>query len=220
MMFISVIIINFFLVKSEQIIIPENKNILILGDSNSQCAINDSIFNSTINISSSSDSYFYSYLKLNKILSSNQKIDTVILSFSPHNIFDNGWLFNKSHIYSRLPIYYPLMGWDDIKYLYKGNVKAFYSSISLVIKQSGKNFVKKVLRRRFAFEGGFLSLERDILKEVQEKLINGEKLPFFKIPQSFKIAENEILYLNKIITSCNKNKLKLYLVNLPKRKEL
>jgi len=53
-LFVSILIFNFVLVKTTKIDIPVDKKILILGDSNTECAINDSIYNSAINLSRSS----------------------------------------------------------------------------------------------------------------------------------------------------------------------
>mgnify|MGYP000288897130 CR=1 FL=1 len=216
--FASILIFNFVLVSTTKIDIPVSKKILILGDSNSECAINDSIYNHSINLSASSDSYFYSYLKLNKIIESNQ-IDTLMLSFSPQNIFDNGWLFNDSHIYSRFRIYYPLMNRDDMMFLIKNNLFASLKSTFAIPKQAILNTAKKLINKPYHY-GQFNSLNRNILFEVQEKLKKGEKLPFFKIPETLRTSDYEIKYLNKIIYLCNRENIKLVLVNMPKRREL
>ncbi len=197
-----------------------NAHILLIGDSNMECAVNDSIYKGSINLSKASDSYFYSYLKLKAYISQNQNIDTIFLSFSPHNIFDNGWLLDDSHIYSRFRLYYPLMDWSDFYFLFSRNSKAIISSFPSIINQTIKNFIKLVLGKTITSYGGYQSLDRDILEEVKLKLLNGEPLPFFKIPNNFKISKEEVTYLNKIIDLCQRNKIKLYLVNLPKRIEL
>ena len=46
------------------------KNILILGDSHTENAINDSIFSNSLNYSASADAYIFSYVKLKAILNS------------------------------------------------------------------------------------------------------------------------------------------------------
>lgn len=199
----------------------KNKHILLLGDSNMEYAINDSIFASAINKAASADSYFYSYLKLKLYTSLYGKIDTVFLSFAPHNIFDNGWLLDDDNIYSRFRFYYFLMDWTDFKFLLLRNPRGVISSIPSVLRQTLKNIVKKAkgvsLNPSY---GGFDSLDRNILEEVKLKLRKGQPLPFFKIPNNFKISLAEIAYLNKTIAYCDKNNIKLYLINLPKRVEL
>jgi hypothetical protein len=221
--FVLIVVFNFGLFHFDQKSLNfKNKNVLLLGDSNMECAINDSIFSSGINKASSSDSYFYSYLKLKNYISINPKIDTVFLSFAPHNVFDNGWLLSDSHIYSRFRYYYYLMDWSDFEFLLSKKPQAVLSSIPSIIEQTFKNSVRKIIgissiSRSY---GGFRSLDRDILADVKLKLINGEPLPFFKIPDNFTLSKEEITYLDKIILYCNKNDIKLYLINTPKRAEL
>lgn len=220
--FLIIVVFNFGMFQFEQNSLDiKNKNILLLGDSNMEYAINDSIYNSAINKAASSDSYFYSYCKLKNYISINPKINTVFLSFAPHNIFDNGWLLNDSHIYSRFRYYYILMDWSDFEFLFSRNPKAVLNSIPSIIEQTLKNLVKKTIGINLSRPyGGFNSLDRNILAEVKLKLKNGEPLPFFKIPNSFAISVEEVTYLKKIISYCDKNNIKLYLINLPKRSEL
>lgn len=216
--FLSIVLINFYFVNKVQISTKE-KTILILGDSNAECAVNDSIFNQSINFSSSSDSYFYSYLKLKKLTKDNENIDTLFLSFSPHNIFDNGWLSNGSQIYSRFKIYYPLMNFKDVLFLLKVNPKQLIKSTPSISKHFFINIVD-FMKGKPLLPGEYQALNTNILKEVQAKLKNDEELPFFKIPKTFDVSIDEITYLNKIIAYCNEKKIKLFFVNFPKRKEL
>jgi len=206
------------LIKTTNVDIAVSKKILILGDSNSECAINDSIYKSSINLSASADSYFYSYLKLKKVMNTNE-IDTLLLSFSPHNIFNNGGQFNDSYIYSRFKVYYPLMDENDFRFLIKNNPFAVFKSTPPIIKVTLENSVKVILNKPIHY-GKFNLLNRNILIEVQEKLKNGKKLPFFEILEKLIISKHEIEYLNKIVSFCKKEKIKLFLVNTPKRKEL
>lgn len=219
--FSLMIVFNYFLIKPEQLVIAKGKNILLLGDSNMECAINDSIFKSGINISSSSDSYYYSYLKLKKIVNSKSAIDTVLLSFSPHNLFENGWLLDDNNIYSKFQTYYTLMDWDDFVFLFNRNPRAVISAFTPIVKRALLNSYRKIVNKKDNYAlGGYLNLDRNILKEVQIKLKNGEPIPFFKIPNSFVVSTDEEYYLNKIINLCRINNIKLYLINLPKRNEL
>ncbi len=214
--------INYALYNSEKVSeIQKTSNILLLGDSTMECAINDTIFEHSFNKAHSSDSYFYSYLKLKDFIKSDQNIDTVFISFSPHNVFDNGWLQGEKNIYSRFRQYYFLMDWEDFSFLFSKNSAAVISSIPSIARESIKNTGKRLRGQSISsIYGGFNKLDRNILEEVKLKLKNGEKLPFFDIPTNFSISENEITYLNKIIKLTKKNGIQLYLVNLPKRSEL
>jgi hypothetical protein len=213
--------LNYLVYKSADLVPEKDKHVLILGDSNIQAAINDSIYTSGISRAVSAESYFYAYLKLKEILSSSSHIDTVLLSFAPHNMFDNGWLLSREHIYSNFRLYYHIMDWSDFKFLFERKPRAIIASVPSIGKQALENVVKKMIGRDIAQSyGGFIGSDRGILEEVQQKLINGEKLPFFRIPESFVISPEEEIYLKKIISLCESNNIKLYLINLPKRTEL
>ena len=215
---IALIIANFYLVRNLNFN-NNGKHILLLGDSNIECAINDSIYDNSVNRAKSGNPYFYSYLKLNYIISISKNIDTVFLAFAPHNIFANGWLFNNKNIYSCLQLYYPIMPICELKFLLDNNSKAAIFAIQGMIKRALINiFISK--ERIIENYGCYLDLNRSILNEVIIKLDNGEKMPFFEIPDNFTISSNEILYFNKIIELCYLNSIELYLINTPKRKEL
>ena len=220
-MYSAIIVFNYYLINSEPLAAPQSKNILILGDSNSQTAINDSIYRQSLNLSGSADPYLYSYLKLKKIINSNSHIDTLLLSFSPQNIFKNNWTFNTEHLYSRFQVYYPFMESEDILMLFKGNPKGVISASSAIMRHTFTNCIERVLDQNSIHNyGNFLRLDRNILEEVKEKLKNDEPLPFFELPKTLDVAENEVRYLYKIIELCKSQNLKIYLVNMPKRHEL
>jgi hypothetical protein len=218
---IAITVFNSQLINSKSLDIPYSKNVLILGDSNSQTAINDSIYNNALNLSSSADPYFYSYLKLKKIVETNTHIDTLVLSFSPHNIYKNNWTFNKEHLYSRFSVYYPFMDYQDLLFLIKGNPKGVISASSDIMKRTLSNSLGRILDSHSIHDyGHFLRLDRNILEDVKAKLKNEEPMPFFDIPKNLIIADSEVHYLYKIIEICKSNNLVLYLANMPKRKEL
>ena len=111
------------------------------------------------------------------------------------------------------------MNENDLMFLVKNNPIASLKATFAIPKQSILNTARNLLNKPFNY-GKFLLLNRDILFEVQEKLKKGEKLPFFNIPETLMISENEIIYLNKIVNLCNRENIKLVLVNMPKRREL
>ena len=62
-----------------------NANTLIIGDSHPQTAINPKLLNNAENLSQSAEPYLITYFKLKKLLDTN-KINTVILGYSYHNL--------------------------------------------------------------------------------------------------------------------------------------
>ncbi|MEA3463404.1 MAG: hypothetical protein U9R49_16095 [Bacteroidota bacterium] len=196
------------------------KTSVIIGDSNSQCAVNDSILSRTINLSESAAPYFYSYLKLKKVLNSKSNIDTIILSIAPHNIFDNGWLFDEQVIYSNFGRYLPIMEWNDFKVLLKGNPTGTIGAFRAIPISMVAWVKRKIFHEELDALGGYFNLERDILEDQILKLAKGEALDFFRIPESFAVSEEEEIYLKKIEVLCREHDKELMLLYLPKRAEL
>lgn len=214
------ILINYLLVKNTQVEIGNDKSILILGDSNSMCAINDTVFDRAVNYSESAAAYFYSYLKLKKVLAAETAIDTVVLSIAPHNVFDNGWFWNNEMIYSNFRYFYPLMDKDDFSNFSKQNVAAILRAIRTIPVEMVRNLLKIVSGKNVLTLGGYMYLDWELLDEDLCNLKDGKQLKCFRIPETFDIAEQEVSYLRKIISLCEENDKNLVLMNMPKREEI
>jgi len=218
--FLLIIIGNYWLIQLTPINFPSKKNILILGDSNSECAINDDIFKRSTNFSAPAESYYYSYLKLKKILETKQAIDTVLLSFSPHNIFDNNWFASQNHIENNFCRYYPFMSRNDFRFLLESHPKSVIYSLRSIALQFLKNIFRKITGSHSLQLGGFTSLDLDRLEEALQSLKAGEPIKNFRLPKDLYPTNVEIAYINKIVQLCEKSQLRLILINLPKRLEL
>lgn len=192
-----------FLKKKDEIYIPK-KNIII-GDSNTRWSINDKKLASYSNYSVGGETYLFAYTKL-KILDNNNKIDTLMLSFSPHNIINNMW-------------------WnDDEDQPILGRMPAFYSDFSLedhlaMLKLIPKNYIKSL----FKIGGEQI---KDMIKPKDKMLRFGFYMPtkqnefefrreFYKYKKP-EISNIETEYLQKIIDECQEKKIYLILIETPK----
>ena len=218
--FLFIVICNYWLIKSTPINFPSKKNILVLGDSTPGCAINDDIFTRSINFSAPAMSYYYSYLKLKKIVETNEYIDTVLLSFSPNNIFDNNWFASQNHIKHNFCRYYPIMSRSDFRFLLESHPKSVIYSLRPIALQCLKNIFRKITGDNVLQLGGFTSLDLDRLVFVVQALESGKGTASFRLPKDLILTNVEVIYLNEIAQLCNKEQVKLILINLPKRVEL
>lgn len=217
------LLINFLIIRNSNIFdLPEDKETLILGDSQTECSIDDSVFKSSLNLSSSASPYFYSYLKLKNILNNGENsIETVLLSFSYHNIFrpiDDRWLLNDKHIRSkagRNGLF--LMEWPDFYFLLKLKPIALFGSFPELIKSSFKNNIKYVFGDRKYEDlslGRYKNPEEGDLAEAIKNFQNEEN------NNNYEISELESLYLKKIVELCRDNDIRLIFINTPKHKFL
>jgi len=95
--------------------IGQNKKIVILGDSHTQCAVNDSVFQEAINLSESADTYFYSYIKFKRLLKENPQLEILVIGYSYHNVTKNqdNWLTKESINTFKLPLHFFLFDAED-----------------------------------------------------------------------------------------------------------
>lgn len=215
-----IISLNKLIIKFTPINFSSDKNILLIGDSNSETAVNDSVFKRVVNFSSPAESYFYSYLKLNKILANNNNLDTVLLSFSPHNIFDNKWFENRNFVRHHFCRYYTIMNYSDFILVTKHHFKTIIHNFNSIILQFIKNIYRKYKGEDILKLGGFTALKTEMLEESIRSLEKKNQIINFRLPTKLDPTPIETIYLNKIYQLCDKKQVKLILINFPKRQEL
>ena len=207
---IGSIILNSVLLNYKGYKISLDKNILILGDSHTEYAIDDAVLKNSINLSHSADSYFYSYLKLRKLKKENSQIDTLLLAFSNHNLlteYDNRWLFNTSHIKSKLRIYTDLMTFSDVVFLFKANPSAVIQGFIESPKYSIKLLLNGGLKEREL--GKFQPTQRNSLNKDIEQRKKSKK------QRALEYSQFEINHLFMIVDFCKKNDIELIFVSTP-----
>jgi len=202
---------NIFLFKKSNLLkVNPSNHILVLGDSHTKYAINDSLIPEVINFSDDADSYYYSYLKLKAIKGKNPQIDTLLLAFSAHNIEHDtevNWLLNSTSVKSRFRFYHNLMSASDLSSLIKLKTKDVMINLPSIL-----TFPLHWLRRGDKLYGGYEDLEIDDLKgaikrdSIKSARVNGS---------GYKYSELEIWYLDKIRTYCKQEGIQLILLSTP-----
>lgn len=222
---IKLTIIIFSLLLIEQLIVyfilqhktlKTNKNIVVIGDSNTNNAINDSILSNYYNVSKGGTSYVYSYLKLKKIIAKNEHIDTVFLSFAPHQIYaeiEQKWLFDINNMKDNFIYYYSLMGVEEYQLFWEHKKNEIFTIFPRFVRDGFKVIFFFICNKNIDKEYGLYSAStKNTLNEALEKLrkttISEEKY-----------AETELAYVRKIANLCENNKIKLILLNTPKHEK-
>ena len=132
--------------------VAETTTNLILGHSQTECAFNDKYIQSTQNFSQGAEAYFYTYLKLKKLVNSNTQIKNVFLSFS-NNQIDKAmdiWIWSDEYMGNMYPKYSFLMSREEYRVLMDKNMlsllKSELKSIKFFLgnlKNKDKDFLKK-----------------------------------------------------------------------------
>lgn len=194
--------INYLLIHDKEVNIDVEKTI-VLGDSHMVRAINPKYFFGITNISQNSEPYYVSYWKLKRIVKNN-KIDTVILGYSYHNLSrfndyklsDSKW---AKEMFRRCYIIKDFSTLDNIKI-------DFYSYYSEKFKNmclNPMNNLTYIGSYQNSNSSSFINLNKTIKRHFHYK----SKLN--------KISINELNHLDKIITLCKLNKIKLILITTP-----
>ena len=103
--------------------IDSDKNVLVLGNSHPECAINDSILPNYFNLAQSGSAYFYDYLKLREVVNHNPQIDTLIIGYSYGDLKEsmNNWITDEDKIDYKMRTYLFLFNPQDYLTLFKAS---------------------------------------------------------------------------------------------------
>ena len=193
--------------------IAVNTENLILGHSHTMSAFNDSIIEKTLNLSDNGENYFYTFVKLKKILKSNKSIKNVFISFTNNQInssYDSATIWSNKYINYRYPKYAANFSKDEFYVLLKNNPIAVLKAQQSAIKNNLHlvfDDEKKIVKG--AYWGGFNYLERNKTDSLIKTL--GKNKPL----KEFEYGVVTLKYLDEIITLCNESKTNIYLVRSP-----
>jgi hypothetical protein len=189
-----------------------NIHTILIGDSHMEMGMNDKLFPNSVNLAKSSDGYIHTYAKLQAILKSNPHINTVVVSYSAHNLSS----YFHTFIYGRdgrfgFADYFPVLPSEAKMELLKHNHSLGIHSLSLILKSGFNNLFAE--SNHYSFLGSyfprhyFLEDTAGIRKRINTQFYNKEKL--------IAISAIQLKYLKKIIDLCSDNKIKLVLLELP-----
>lgn len=204
-----------YIVKNQGIKISSKKNILVLGDSHTECSINEAVMPRVANFSESGSTYYYSFIKLKEIVRVNKQIDTLILSFhfgSLDKDNEKEFLYNESYNFERLPKFIPFLDKEELFNYYDKIilVKSILNSPAhyfpfIISNLKGGNFQTERMKL-----GAFSATDRNKLNEdIEIRKSEGT----LKLKKDF--SEAELKLLKQIKLFCNENNICLILLNTP-----
>jgi hypothetical protein len=192
---------------------PTTTNI-ILGHSQPECGLNDSLIINTENFSQGGESYFYTYQKVKKLLAINKKIDNVFISFSNNQIAVemDKWTYGDVYINNYYPKYSFMMDYPDYKLLLKNNYSAVVRADFKAVINNTKFIIakdKSYLKDRNW--GGYLKIKWNKI----DSLVNKNYLEKLDKKQFTTLSDINIHYLHKIIDLCTSKKVGVILFRTP-----
>jgi hypothetical protein len=194
--------------------LKNNVVVLFAGDSNIECAVNDSLIPNSLNIAEGGEAYLYTYAKLKYLLTYNKQINTVILGFSFHTLdttYENKWLFSDKFIISKNKSYNYLLESSDKAILISRNPKAYLQGIGEYTVANIIEIGKSYISNKPSNFGGYLYLNRDKLYE-NIKIDDSTTHTGFH----FQTGKYQMKYLKLISDLCKQKRIQLILLNAPK----
>lgn len=195
--------------------LPQNTNIVFLGTSHIECAVNDSIVENCFNFARGAENMEFVYCKIKLLKKYNSHLDTVVIGL------DNSLLtFNTSTPKLYSPYFYDTYCFNDLEtILTKGKFPYIESHVAqpfnwLKLFQVLKSYYTPVVDASLLDElGGYLYLDRDKLNEAIKRHSNRKE-----IQTSIKCDKISEYFLNEIVNYCNKNKITLLFIHTPMHK--
>jgi hypothetical protein len=201
--------------------LPENNDKIVFGHSHPECAFNDSLIENLSNLGSSGESYFYTYLKVKKIIPYNKQIKTVLIEFENSQIdkIMDSWTWDNDHINNNFSKYLPLLDFLDFQFLWQKNYKAILeSSPKTLINELGFNFLTKCIPNKGIMFNCRFGGYRYLIRDKTDSLIRFLPIKNFNMP-AIEISKTNIEYLSKIILFCKLNKVNVFLIRSPLHKK-
>jgi len=176
--------------------------IVFIGDSHIQCAIQDDLFNNAKSLAINSESTYFSYYKIEKLINENPNIEKIYLGFSYHNISS----YYDEYIYGRyskdiFPRYFDILP-DSEKQKYLPNkLWSFY-----------RNYLKiKLIGTKTGYVNQFINTSA--IEKSMNKRINFQ---YYNTKEDIKeFSELNIKYLKKIRDLLLKENIQLVLLDIP-----
>jgi len=202
----TIALTNFLIIFISKAPLPQT-NVLIAGDSHTQCSLNPKLFKSAVNISQSAEPYVITFWKLKYILDNN-KPDVLLLGFGHHNIsaFNDIKFKNKiwsSELFRRTYTIQKFRNLKQIEIDYFGYYKILFKNIFLLPH-----------RKHFNFIGHYSNSTDSNLADLKSAI----ERHYYNKKNELPVSEISIAYLDSIVQICNKNKINLVLINSPVHK--
>lgn len=191
------------------------RHILVIGDSHTECAIDDDVFLRSVNISKSASAYVFSYALLRKWKADNPELDTVLLSYQSSSLSDKQqsvWMYDESTIAPRLPYVLPYFnGWDYWNYKFSA---PFYKTLIQYPLTVREFHAQDTLDNRYAWLNEHIGSARALPYNKLREDITATK-PVEKDDPPEKLSQISIDYIRKIADYCKRKNITLILINTP-----
>ncbi len=185
---------------------------IYIGDSHIQSSVNDNLLENAKNLGQSSESFYFTYFKLKRILQGNPGIRKVYLGFSYHSlsIYYDKFISGEYSVSVSPHYFYILPVREQIRLLNwnHNNISSYLKSIF----KAGRNQIDNLKDPDF-----FSGYANDFKKSAVVDSSMDKRLKFQYYPGNSisSFSEINLIYLNKIVELCRSRKIELAVLNTP-----
>jgi hypothetical protein len=191
------------------------RHILVIGDSHTECAIDDDVFTRSVNISKSASAYVFSAALIRKWKADNPELDTVLLSYQASSIWydqQHTWMYDESTIAPRLPYVLPYFNGGDF-WNYK--FSAYFYKCAIQYPLTVRAFHEgDTLDNRYAWLNTNIGSARALTYNKLKEDVAATK-PVVPGGSPAKLSQISIDYIRKIEAYCKRKNITLILINAP-----
>jgi hypothetical protein len=203
--------------KDQNVKLPENYSVLILGHSHPANAYDTNFVKNTINMGVAGEAYMYTYFKAKKVIDNNPQIKKIFIEYT-NNQIDKGmdnWIWDDVHLQYRIKECWVLLDNEAIQLLYKKNPTGLINAFS---KSLFDNLRRLFINKKGIIEGGgmgkFIPCDAVYVVKTSSARPKSKK----NINYELEVSEYNILYLQKIVKYCQDRGLEVCLVRSPMHK--
>ncbi|PIE87349.1 MAG: hypothetical protein CSA03_00645 [Bacteroidetes bacterium] len=192
--------------------VNEDISSIVVGDSHPECAFNDSLIDSMKNFAQSGESYFYTYVKLKRILEHNSHIDRVFVEFNNGQMIKNmdSSIWDDKHVSSKFPKYGFAMEYEELYLLGSHNLSALINAQSISVLWN-VDLLQKEKRTMYMLDwGGYKRLTND-----GEGLIDSAASILKSDSMVVEHSTVNLEYLLKLVKLCKEKKVEVVFVRSP-----
>ncbi len=208
----AVAILVIFQFKIKDIRLDDSIKVLIVGDSHTQTALNDSLIPQSINLSQSSEHFLYTYNVLRLLLENNPQLERVVLGVSFHSFGEryDTYINDGEKVQFMFPKYFPILEPSSVADLRSFPLKQIYP----MYKNVFKFFSPPKSIHHYPFLGDFYYSERSSLTD---SIVNAtiQRHYYEASGETVGFAFYQQKYLEKIVTLCEQQQVQLTLINSP-----
>lgn len=182
--------------------IPQHKNTVVLGNSNAQCGINDSLVKNWLNVSAPGAPMYISYYTMHELVKANPQIDTVILTVSCQD-FDHRTQMDFTRQFDKFLLRLPIYDYKILHYFSLAHLKVL---LPLSLEAYKEVFFNKTSYVSKLGKFKFNHYESELEKSIKLGDHRRDKDPDMNIT---------FHWLDKIIDECKNRNIKLIFLHTP-----